>query len=72
MLTIRVISYKDAPVDTPVSAEFREDGGTIGRSPECTLVLPDPERVISRTHATVVHASDLGSAVAHIVPAARA
>ncbi len=55
MLTIRVISYKDAPVDAPVSAEFREEGGTIGRSPECTLVLPDPDRIISRTHATVVH-----------------
>jgi FHA domain-containing protein len=55
MLTIKVISYKDVPVDQPISAEFGEEGGTIGRSPECTLLLPDPDRVISRTHALVVH-----------------
>jgi FHA domain-containing protein len=55
MLTIKVISYKDVPVDQPIVAEFREQGGTIGRSPDCTLLLPDPDRVISRTHALVVH-----------------
>ena len=77
MLTIRVISYKDAPVDTPVSAEFREEGGTIGRSPDCTLVLPDPDRIISRTHATVVHAAgrymlrDQGSTVPVVVNGAQ-
>ena len=53
MLTIKVISYKDAPVDQPISAEFRETGGTIGRSPDSTLLLPDPDRIISRTHAVV-------------------
>ena len=53
MLTIKVISYKDVPVDQPIAAEFRDEGGSIGRSPECTLLLPDPERVISRTHALV-------------------
>jgi predicted component of type VI protein secretion system len=53
MLTIKVVSYKDSPVDQPISAEFREEGGTIGRSPECTLLLPDPDRIISRTHAVV-------------------
>ena len=55
MLTIKVVSYKDSPVDQPISAEFREEGGTIGRSPECTLLLPDPDRIISRTHAVVSH-----------------
>lgn len=55
MLTIKVIRYKDMPVDQPIAAEFREEGGTIGRSPESTLLLPDPDRVISRTHAVVVH-----------------
>lgn len=55
MLTIKVISYKDAPVDQPIVAEFREAGGTIGRSPESTLLLPDPDRLISRTHAVVSH-----------------
>src|SRR5215207_3272438 len=55
MLTITVVHFKDAPVDPPVAAEFRENGGTIGRSPESTLLLPDPERIISRTHAVVSH-----------------
>lgn len=56
MLTITVVRYKDGPVDQPMTAEFREEGGTIGRSPESTLLLPDPDRIISRTHALVVHA----------------
>ena len=55
MLTIKVISYKDVPVDQAIAAEFREEGGSIGRSPESTLLLPDPDRVISRTHALVTH-----------------
>jgi FHA domain-containing protein len=53
MLTITVVHFKDAPVDDPIVAEFGEGGGTIGRSPECTLLLPDPDRIISRTHAVV-------------------
>lgn len=53
MLTLRVVSYKDQPVEPAISAEFGETGGTIGRSPESTLLLPDPDRIISRTHAVV-------------------
>src|SRR5512137_2118548 len=56
MLTITVVRFKDGPVDPPASAEFREQGGTIGRSPESTLVLADPDRIISRTHAVVSYA----------------
>jgi predicted component of type VI protein secretion system len=55
MLTITVVRFKDAPLDKPSSAEFREEGGTIGRSPDSTLPLPDPDRIISRTHAVVSH-----------------
>jgi predicted component of type VI protein secretion system len=33
--------------------EFREDGGTIGRSLQNDWILPDPERFISGKHATV-------------------
>lgn len=33
--------------------EFREDGGTIGRSFENDWILPDPDRFISGRHATV-------------------
>lgn len=56
MLTITVITYKDTPVGQAIRAEFREEGGTIGRSPESTLILPDPDRIISRTHAVIAHA----------------
>ena len=48
MLTIKVLSYKDVALDTPITAEFGETGGTIGRSPESTLLLPDPDRIISQ------------------------
>jgi len=53
MLTITVVRFKDGPVGRPMAAEFRDEGGTIGRSPESTLLLPDPDRIISRTHAVV-------------------
>jgi type VI secretion system FHA domain protein len=34
-------------------AQFTEAGGTIGRSANCTLALPDPERHISRVQAEI-------------------
>lgn len=73
MLTITVVSYRDQPLDQAISAEFGETGGTIGRSPDSTLLLPDPDRVISRTHAVVecrggrFVVRDQGSTVAVIV-----
>jgi predicted component of type VI protein secretion system len=57
MLTITIVHFKDAPVESPTAAEFREQGGTIGRSPDSTLLLTDPDKIISRTHAVVVHQS---------------
>ncbi len=54
MLTITVLSYNEIAVNEPVKAQFDEKGGTIGRSPESTLQLPDPERIISRTHALIL------------------
>jgi type VI secretion system FHA domain protein len=53
MLLIRAISFKGQPLPRDVSARFDESGGTIGRGEHSTLVLPDPERYISRTHATI-------------------
>jgi len=53
MLTIRAISLKGRPLDRELTARFEEAGGTIGRGESNTLVLPDPERFISRTHATI-------------------
>lgn len=68
MLTIRVLTYKGAaPADAP-AFDFDVSGGTLGRSPGNQLILPDPEKHISRIHARVVcHGGrfaiiDLGSA----------
>lgn len=54
MITISVTTLYAKPVAQPLAALFGRAGGTIGRSPENTLVLLDPDRKISRTHATVV------------------
>jgi type VI secretion system FHA domain protein len=53
MLTIRAVSFRGQPLGREVAARFGEAGGTIGRGETNTLVLSDPERFISRTHATI-------------------
>lgn len=53
MIVLRVLSYNGAPADGP-QAQFDELGGTIGRADNNQLVLPDPERTISRVHARIV------------------
>jgi type VI secretion system FHA domain protein len=53
MLTIRAVSLKGQPIGREVTARFGDAGGTIGRGETNTLVLADPERFISRTHATI-------------------
>ncbi len=54
MLSIEVHSHNEQALDAAISAQFGPAGGTIGRSPDCTLSLPDPSKIISRTHAIVV------------------
>ncbi len=53
MILLTVLSYNGTPAKGP-SASFDELGGTIGRADNNQLVLPDPERTISRVHAKVV------------------
>ena len=53
MLTIDVAAIHGAPPPVPMSAQFDQSGGSIGRDPGCTLVLPDPEKRISRRHAAI-------------------
>lgn len=53
MIAIRLVSPAVAVIGRPLEAVFGEAGGDIGRAPECTLVLPDPERRISRKHLQV-------------------
>jgi type VI secretion system FHA domain protein len=53
MIVIRLVSQADAASVAPREAVFGEAGGDIGRSADCTLVLPDPERRISRKHLQI-------------------
>ncbi|RSZ42267.1 MULTISPECIES: type VI secretion system-associated FHA domain protein TagH [unclassified Variovorax] len=48
-----VIEHAGRPVATGPSALLAAPGGTIGRSPDNNLVLPDEQRQISRLQATV-------------------
>ncbi len=53
MITITVLSFNGIALEAPVEAAFAEEGGSIGRAPDSTLVLPDPDRIISRSQAQV-------------------
>jgi type VI secretion system FHA domain protein len=53
MIGIQVVSWAGATPSKLATAWFGAAGGDIGRSAECTLSLPDPERHISRRHAVV-------------------
>jgi FHA domain-containing protein len=52
-LTLSALSLNDQPLTQPVVAHFDASGGTIGRGDHNTLTLPDPERHISRQHASI-------------------
>jgi FHA domain-containing protein len=58
MLKLEVIHYKGAVPPHSISAQFEAAGGTIGRSDGNTLVLPDADRFISRTHARIKFQQD--------------
>ena len=53
MISISVTSFNGGAT-SPLSGHFDETGGNIGRGENNQLVLPDPERTISRVHAQVV------------------
>jgi FHA domain-containing protein len=50
---IRITGCNGTPPSKPLVAEFNEMGGNIGRAEGNALVLHDPMRVISRTHASI-------------------
>ncbi len=58
MLRIRVLSQMGRPLVVPLSADFEAAGGTIGRAPDNTLVLPSPGKHISRRQAQIVATGD--------------
>jgi len=53
LITLTVISFNGAPPSAALSGRFDELGGTIGRADTNQLVLPDPDRAISRVHAQI-------------------
>jgi len=53
LVRIQVTAFKGKPLPRALVGEFNELGGTIGRAEGNTLVLPDPGRHISRTHAVI-------------------
>ncbi len=52
-LVIRAHTLKTETLSQPITGQFDERGGTIGRSDTNTLALPDPERHISRLQAEI-------------------
>lgn len=52
-LSLRVTTRMGRALASPFGATFDATGGTIGRAPDCTLVLDDPGRHISRRQARV-------------------
>ena len=66
-LILRVLTYRNQPAPHVLAGHFGEAGGTLGRAPDNLLVLDDPSKYISRTHAQVVFRAgayfleDLGS-----------
>ncbi|MDB5801432.1 MAG: regulatory protein [Rhodocyclales bacterium] len=57
MLRISVFQFRGEPPIEPLSCEFNERGGTIGRDLSNQLALPDPERHMSRVQAEVQYAN---------------
>ena len=57
-LVLQSITLNEAPMSQPLVGRFDERGGTVGRSDNATFTLPDPERMISRVQAQVLHRDD--------------
>ncbi|MGQ0697769.1 MAG: type VI secretion system-associated FHA domain protein TagH [Panacagrimonas sp.] len=53
MITVEIMKIQGAAPPRRMSAQFGEAGGTLGRSPDCTLVLPDETRTVSRVHGEI-------------------
>jgi type VI secretion system FHA domain protein len=63
MIGIRVVSRSGVPLErlslgVPLTARFGEAVGDIGRGADCTLVLPDPDREISRRQVLITCRGD--------------
>ena len=52
-LVLEIISYRGSPPINPLIARFNENGGSVGRSFDNHLALPDDEKIISRHHGDI-------------------
>lgn len=52
-LSLKITMYKGKPLSEPKLVAFPNGEGTIGRSDDNTLVLPDPDKFVSRHHASI-------------------
>ncbi|MCW8344590.1 FHA domain-containing protein [Vibrio sp. ZSDZ65] len=57
-ISIHLVSIPDQEAVTSRVVHLPADGGTIGRSPDCSVVLPDHTTRISRKHAEITRTSD--------------
>ena len=57
-LLIRAVRQGGPGLGGSICAAFGAAGGTLGRSDDCTLALPDPRRCISRLQAEVLPIED--------------
>jgi type VI secretion system FHA domain protein len=55
VITLTVVAFNNTLADGTLQVHFDELGGSIGRADTNQLVLPDPERMVSRVAAQVVY-----------------
>ncbi len=52
-LILSIVGYKNQPTPQPRTQRFTEPEVTLGRVPQNSCVLPDPENVVSKTHCII-------------------
>ncbi|EDZ98024.1 FHA domain containing protein, partial [Burkholderia sp. H160] len=57
-LTLTLDTYQGSAPDVPLACRFGAAGGTIGRGPDNTMVLPDTAKTVSRVHARIDRTED--------------
>lgn len=62
-LVLRIRRQPDNGAEVPGSARFGPEGGTVGRSARCDLVLPDQTNLVSRQHFEIACETDGFTAV---------
>ena len=58
-ISLRVLSYRNEPMPETIIKRFDQLGGSIGRAVGNGLILEDPSKYISRTHAKIDYANGL-------------